>query len=77
MDEVTGSILAALNRDELMQIISRKNAYSIYKKNESTRKSFSEIMDVFGIRIIVDQVDSCYRALGVVHRILQTSTRRV
>ena len=71
MDEVTGSILAALNREGInAEVISRKkNAYSIYKKMKAQRKSFSEIMDVFGIRIIVDQVDSCYRALGVVHNL--------
>ena len=27
----------------------------------------SEIVDVFGLRIVVDRADSCYRALGVVH----------
>ncbi|MFL2527594.1 MAG: RelA/SpoT family protein [Candidatus Azotimanducaceae bacterium] len=71
MDEVTGSILAALNREGInAEVISRKkNAYSIYKKMKAQRKSFSEIMDVFGIRIIVDQVDSCYRALGVAHNL--------
>ena len=71
MNEVTASILAALNREGInAEVISRKkNAYSIYKKMKAQRKSFSEIMDVFGIRIIVDQVDSCYRALGVAHNL--------
>ena len=34
---------------------------------KTQHKSFAEIMDVFGFRIIVDQPDACYRALGVVH----------
>ncbi len=71
MDEVTASILGALNREGINAEVNgrQKNAYSIYRKMKAQRKSFSEIMDVFGIRIIVDQVDSCYRALGVVHNL--------
>ena len=71
MSEVTDSILAALNREGINAEVRgrQKNAYSIYRKMKAQRKSFSEIMDVFGIRIIVDQVDSCYRALGVVHNL--------
>jgi len=71
MSEVTSSILAALNREGINAEVNgrQKNAYSIYRKMKAQRKSFSEIMDVFGIRIIVDQVDSCYRALGVVHNL--------
>ena len=30
-------------------------------------KPFADIMDVFGFRIIVDRVDTCYRVLGAVH----------
>ncbi len=30
-------------------------------------KPFSDIMDVFGFRIIVDRVDTCYRVLGATH----------
>jgi guanosine-3',5'-bis(diphosphate) 3'-pyrophosphohydrolase len=31
------------------------------------RKSFSEIMDIYAFRIVVDSVDSCYRVLGCIH----------
>ena len=44
-----------------------KHLYSIYMKMKEQRKSFSEIMDVFGFRIVVDKVDTCYRVLGFVH----------
>ncbi|HEY6132079.1 MAG TPA: RelA/SpoT family protein, partial [Halioglobus sp.] len=44
-----------------------KHLYSIYKKMKSKRKSFSEIMDIYAFRIIVDSVDTCYRVLGCVH----------
>ncbi|ELU03959.1 hypothetical protein CAPTEDRAFT_49885, partial [Capitella teleta] len=44
-----------------------KHLYSIYSKMKNQRKSFDDIMDMFAFRIIVDKVDSCYRALGIVH----------
>ncbi len=48
-----------------------KHMYSIYSKMKEQRKSFSEIMDVFGIRIIVNSVDNCYRTLGFVHNLFK------
>ncbi|MBH8580800.1 RelA/SpoT family protein [Bisbaumannia pacifica] len=47
----------------------QKHLLSIYRKMRDQRKSFAEIMDVFGFRIITDSVDSCYRTLGVVHNL--------
>ncbi|MFP7699533.1 MAG: RelA/SpoT family protein [Candidatus Phytoplasma pyri] len=44
-----------------------KNIYSIYKKMTKRNLSFSEIFDLFAIRIIVDNVDLCYQILGVIH----------
>ncbi|HCS26217.1 MAG TPA: guanosine-3',5'-bis(diphosphate) 3'-diphosphatase [Spongiibacteraceae bacterium] len=44
-----------------------KHLYSIYQKMRSKRKSFSEIMDLYAFRIVVDSVDNCYRVLGCVH----------
>ncbi|KAA1190459.1 bifunctional GTP diphosphokinase/guanosine-3',5'-bis pyrophosphate 3'-pyrophosphohydrolase [Pseudohalioglobus sediminis] len=50
------------------EVVGReKHLYSIYKKMKSKRKSFSEIMDIYAFRIIVDSVDTCYRVLGCVH----------
>ena len=34
---------------------------------KAKRKSFSQVMDIFAFRLIVDSVDDCYRALGMVH----------
>ena len=44
-----------------------KNVYSIYKKIKTKHKPFSEILDVYGFRILVDSVDECYRAIGIIH----------
>lgn len=52
------------------RVIGReKHLYSIYRKMKSKRKSFSEIMDLYAFRIIVDSVDTCYRVLGCVHNL--------
>lgn len=50
------------------QVVGReKHLYSIYQKMKSKKKSFSEIMDIYAFRIIVDSVDTCYRVLGCIH----------
>jgi len=52
------------------RVIGReKHLYSIYQKMKEKELSFNEIMDVYGFRIITDNVDSCYRILGVVHNL--------
>ncbi|MDA9832703.1 bifunctional (p)ppGpp synthetase/guanosine-3',5'-bis(diphosphate) 3'-pyrophosphohydrolase [Gammaproteobacteria bacterium] len=44
-----------------------KHIYSVYRKMKSKRLPFSDLTDVYGFRILVEQADQCYRALGVVH----------
>ena len=44
-----------------------KHLYGIWSKMERQQKHFHEIYDVAALRIIVDNSDSCYRALAVVH----------
>jgi RelA/SpoT family (p)ppGpp synthetase len=59
---------ALLKNDIAARVEAReKHLYSIYRKMQRKRTSLSEIVDVYGIRIVVDKVDTCYRALGAVH----------
>ena len=52
------------------QVIGReKHVYSVYRKMRTKRLPMSEVLDVYGIRILVDSVDMCYRALGTVHNL--------
>jgi GTP diphosphokinase / guanosine-3',5'-bis(diphosphate) 3'-diphosphatase len=44
-----------------------KHIYSIYRKMRDKKRALNEIVDVYGLRIIVDSVDDCYRTLGIVH----------
>jgi len=47
----------------------KKHLYSIYRKMREKNRSLNEIVDVFGFRIVVDDVDTCYRTLGIVHQL--------
>ena len=71
VSQITASIL---NRMELEGITAdiqgrEKNLYSLYQKMVNKRLPFSDVMDVYAFRIVVDDVDSCYRMLGVVHNL--------
>lgn len=46
----------------------QKNVYSIYKKMLRTGKSFSEIYDLIGVRIVVSDIGACYQVLGILHQ---------
>ena len=67
--QIQTSLEACLEREGLpgRTIGREKHLYSIYEKMRSKHKSFSEIMDVYAFRIVVNSVDACYRVLGAVH----------
>jgi guanosine-3',5'-bis(diphosphate) 3'-pyrophosphohydrolase len=44
-----------------------KHVYSTYRKMIEKRLSFSEVHDIFGCRVIVEDVPACYLALGTLH----------
>ncbi|MBL79598.1 MAG: guanosine-3',5'-bis(diphosphate) 3'-pyrophosphohydrolase [Nitrosomonadaceae bacterium] len=44
-----------------------KQLYSIYKKMVEKHLTFSEIFDIYGFRIVVKDIPSCYVALGALH----------
>ncbi len=46
-----------------------KHLYSIYKKMIEKSLSFSEVLDIYGLRVIVKDLPSCYLALGALHNL--------
>ncbi|WP_026317770.1 bifunctional GTP diphosphokinase/guanosine-3',5'-bis pyrophosphate 3'-pyrophosphohydrolase [Algicola sagamiensis] len=46
-----------------------KHLYSIYKKMRNKELMFNEVMDIYAFRVIVENLDTCYRVLGVVHNL--------
>ena len=75
--EVLNKIEAAIKRrvgqEELQgRILSReKHLYSLYKKIRDKTLSFEETYDVYAFRIVVDEIDTCYRALGIMHNLFK------
>jgi len=49
----------------------RKQPYSIWKKITSRNVSLENQADLFAFRVIVDDVEDCYKALGVIHKVWQ------
>ncbi|MCI4680110.1 bifunctional (p)ppGpp synthetase/guanosine-3',5'-bis(diphosphate) 3'-pyrophosphohydrolase [Rhodoblastus acidophilus] len=45
----------------------QKQPYSVWSKMERKSLSFEQLSDIFGFRVVVGDVDECYRVIGVVH----------
>ncbi|MEL1232698.1 MAG: RelA/SpoT family protein, partial [Candidatus Neomarinimicrobiota bacterium] len=60
-----------LNKYNIVPLIyGRAKSYaSIYGKMMNRNKSFKEIYDLYAIRIIVEKIENCYLALGIVHNV--------
>lgn len=46
-----------------------KHIYSIYKKMQRKRVHLSDIVDVYGVRVVVKDIETCYRVLGLAHKL--------
>lgn len=53
-----------------------KHLYSIFQKMRKKNVSFSEVMDIYGFRVVVDSVDMCYRVLGALHNLYKPLPQR-
>ena len=50
------------------QIVGReKTPFSIWRKIQKKRTSLEQITDIIGFRIILENIEDCYKALGVFH----------
>ena len=67
--KISEALKGALAKASIKAIVDgrEKHLYSVYKKMRKKGIALSEIVDVYGFRIVVDSVDTCYRVLGVVH----------
>ncbi len=46
-----------------------KHVYSVYRKMREKRLALAKVLDVYGVRVLVQNVDMCYRVLGCVHNL--------
>ena len=69
VEEIEQTLTAKLKAQGINAEVTgrQKRPYSIWRKMERKSVSFEQLSDIFGFRVIVETVDECYRALGVVH----------
>jgi len=71
--EVVSKVLAVIEKRLQENGVSaqvrgrQKHLYSIYRKMREKHLSFAQVLDVYGFRIVVKDVQACYIALGVLH----------
>ncbi len=68
---VETAVKRRLSQERIEAVVDgrRKHLYSIYRKMRDKKRSFDEVVDVFAIRVVADDVDTCYRILGLVHNL--------
>lgn len=76
--EIIGPVADELKiYDIIPHVYGRSKSYSsIYGKMMSRDKSFEEIYDLYAIRIIVEKIEQCYLALGIVHSLYKPIQER-
>ena len=71
--EVVGKVLDGIRKKlksagvEAQALGREKHLHSIYRKMREKHLTFAQVLDVYGFRIIVKDVPSCYLALGALH----------
>src|SRR4029078_8638735 len=46
-----------------------KAVYFVYKKMREKRYTFSQVFDIYGVRVLVADTNACYQALGGLHAV--------
>jgi GTP pyrophosphokinase/guanosine-3',5'-bis(diphosphate) 3'-pyrophosphohydrolase len=78
VQRIETDVQRAFNEASLpVQISGReKTLYSIYKKMREKHLSFAQVSDIFGFRIVVDELPQCYLSLGVLHQLYKPQPGR-
>ncbi len=63
-------LVSLLNKNQIKSEIygREKTPFSIWRKVQKKKVSLEEITDIIGFRIIVDNIDNCYKSLGILHK---------
>ena len=78
LQEISNTLRKGLKESNInAEVMGRpKHYWSIYQKMMIRSKDFDEIFDLVGIRILVDDLNSCYAAIGVVHSLFSAMPGR-
>src|SRR5437867_5470317 len=69
IDRILQSIREGLKRANIPAMVTgrEKTVYSVYKKMREKHYTFSQVNDIYGVRVLVKDLTACYSALGVLH----------
>ncbi|HBO34638.1 MAG TPA: (p)ppGpp synthetase, partial [Anaerolineaceae bacterium] len=69
VDKIIEDLRELLLKSEIKSKITGrpKHIYSIYRKMMNKEKSFDGIRDLRAVRVIVDDIETCYKVLGIIH----------
>ena len=69
VEKIQEAIRARLEESGINANVSgrEKNLHSIYRKMQDKNLSFSKVLDIYGFRVVVRDIPSCYLALGALH----------
>ena len=71
MNRILQSIRDGLKAADIAATVTgrEKTIYSVYKKMREKRYTFSQVFDIYGVRVLVRDTTACYAALGVLHNL--------
>ena len=69
-ETLSSEISKLLNKNKISSKIygREKTPFSIWRKVQKKRVSLEQITDIIGFRIILDNIDDCYKTLGIIHK---------
>ena len=69
LPKITRNLKRALERAGIDGKVEarEKHLFSVYAKMRRKKVALNEVIDVFGVRVVVGTVDECYRVLGLAH----------
>lgn len=67
--KIQDAIRSRLNENNINAEVKgrEKHLYGIYQKMQAKSLAFSQVLDIYGFRVLVEDVNSCYIALGLLH----------
>ena len=77
LHQKNGKIIATIEKELTAELATRgihakvegrqKQPYSVWRKMERKSIAFEQLSDIFGFRVVVENIEDCYRVIGVVH----------
>ena len=69
MNRILQTIRDGLKQNSIAATVTgrEKTAFSVYKKMREKHYTFSQVFDIYGVRVLVKDATACYAALGVLH----------